>query len=304
MKDTDFIIKQGWMVTKLHLAGPSLELYALIYGYTKDGVSWYETNVANIMEWLAVSERTVQRHLKMLVEARYILRRATGEGRKARLLLQANTEILDYIEKGAEMTPLKRVTKVTKKGDNLTPLTPEKGDKSDKTPYIRIKILKDNKSILLRADARAKEEEEFFEIFFFKGAADPAAEVHDFICWNEAKRDDWQDLKPKERYYYASSWSLNHGERRHAPQTWLSVWAEICNWVREKDPESLAMMLDTRFGCRFFTDPMENNKKVCELTVTKEVQKYLKERYDDLVKPFLNPYAHKYGAHVARWNFV
>ena len=101
------------MVSKLGLHGIDLELYALVYGYTKDGVTWYETNIANMMDWLQLAERTVQKHLKILVEAKYILRRQTGLGRSARLLLQANSEIIGTIEKGAQYSPLKRVHETT-----------------------------------------------------------------------------------------------------------------------------------------------------------------------------------------------
>ena len=113
MKDSDFILKQGWMVTKLSLTGIDLELYALIYGFTKDGSSWYETNIANMMDWLQLAERTVQKHLSLLVEAKYILRKQTSLGRKGKILLQANPAILEEIEKGAQYAPIKRVHETT-----------------------------------------------------------------------------------------------------------------------------------------------------------------------------------------------
>lgn len=300
MKDSDFIIKQGWMVSKLGLHGVDLELYALVYGYTKDGVSWYETNIANIMDWLDVSDRTVQSHLKLLVEAKYILRKQTGLGRSARLLLQANQEI---IEKGEAISPLKRVKKTTKKGENISPITPEKGEKNDITPYIRIKELKDSKSILLSAYTRTKEEEDFFEIFYFRGAADPAAEVTDFVNWYEANFEEWPTLPIKKKFYHAASWKINGGFRLRG-KLWLAAWANICNWIQENDPENLRRMLDVRFGDRCYRDPSEGGHVVYELAVTREVAAYLYEHKEELLTKYISPVARQYKADVTKWNII
>ena len=300
MKDSDFIIKQGWMVSKLGLHGVDLELYALVYGYTKDGSSWYETNIANIMDWLDVSDRTVQSHLKMMVEAKYILRRQTGLGRSAKLLLQANQEI---IEKGENISPIKRVKKTTKKGENISPITPKKGEKNDITPYIRIKEIKDNKRILLSACTRTKEEEEFFEIFFFRGAADPAAEVTDFVNWYEANYPEWNQIPIQKKYYYASSWKLEPEKRRKVSDRWLSAWLDVCNWIRENDPDALAQMLDVRFGGRTLRDPMDGGRSTYEITVTRAAGQYLCG-HEELCNKYLNPLVHQHNAQIAKWNII
>lgn len=303
MKDTDFIIKQGWMMTKLHLAGKDLELFALIYGYTKDGTSWYETNIENIKEWLTSSDRCVQRHLKGLVDSGYVLRKENGRGRKSTILLQASREMLEQMEKGEEFTPIKRVTKATKKGDILTPLTPEKGDKSDTTPYIRIKY-KDNKSILLRAHTReGEEEQELYKIFFFRKAADPAAEVSDFYRWNEANRDDWNTLSIKKKYYYATTWKLSHGERGRCAEAWLSTWAKIYDWAMENEPQAVPLLLDPRFGGQIYRDPIDN-KTTCELFVSREAYEWCRAHQDEVVNGYLNPMARANRVSTAKWTLI
>lgn len=301
MKDTDFIIKQGWMVSKLHLTGLDLELYALVYGYTKDGETWYETNIENMSEWCLTSDRSIQRHLKVLVDSGYLLRKQTSLGRKAKVLLQASQEILQKVEKGDTFSPIKRVTKDAEKGDNLSPITPKKGDKSDITPYIRIKELKDNKSILLSAHTRTNEEEGYYEIFFFRGAADPAAIVTDFVNWYEANYPGWNELSPKKRFYYATVWKMEPEERRKVRPRWLTAWADVCNWIRENDPDMLRPFLDVRFGGRCYTDPQDGGKSTYELTATREVSDYVKAH--DLAR-FLNPLVRSHGAQIARWNII
>ena len=304
MKDSDFIIKQGWMVSKLHLRGMSLELYALVYGYTKDGETWYETNIANIMEWLMASESTVHRHLRELVESGYILRRQTSLGRSAKLLLQVSQETLEKMEKGVNLMPIKRVSKSTEKGVNMTPITPNKGVKMNDIPYIRIKEIKDNKRILLSACTRTKEEEEFFEIFFFRGAADPAAEVTDFVNWYEANYPEWDQIPIQKKYYYASAWKLEPEKRRKVSDRWLSAWLDVCNWIRENDPDALAQMLDVRFGGRTLRDPMDGGRSTYEITVTRAACQYLCGHHEELCKKFLNPLVHQHNAQIAKWNII
>lgn len=303
MKDTDFIIKQGWMVSKLGLRGKSLELYALVYGYTKDGVSWYETNIANIMDWLVAAERTVQYHLKDLVASGYILRKETNMGRHSSIFLQANPEILEQVEKGAIITPIKRVQKTAEKGANSAPIEGEKGAKNDTTPYIRIKELKDSKSILLSAYTRTKEEEDFFEIFYFRGAADPAAEVTDFVNWYETNFEEWPTLPVKKKFYHAASWKINGGFRLRG-KLWLAAWANVCNWIQENDPENLRQMLDVRFGDRCYRDPIEGGHVVYELAVTREVASYLYNHKEELLTKFISPLARQHKADVKRWNII
>lgn len=303
MKDSDFIIKQGWMVSKLGLTGIDLEIYALVYGYTKDGETWYETNIANIMDWLVLAERTVQKHLKMLVEVKYILRKQTGLGRSSRIQLQANPEIIENVQKGAQYAPIKRVHETTEKGASGAPIEGEKGARNDITPYIRIKELKDSKSILLSAYTRTKEEEDFFEIFYFRGAADPAAEVTDFVNWYETNFEEWPTLPIKKKFYHAASWKINGGFRLRG-KLWLAAWANICNWIQENDPENLRRMLDVRFGDRCYRDPSEGGHVVYELAVTREVATYLYEHKEELLTKYISPVARQHKADVTKWNLI
>lgn len=57
MTDNNFIVMQGWMITKLGLGGDELMAYALVYGYTKDGLQWYHGGRKELSEWAGLSER-------------------------------------------------------------------------------------------------------------------------------------------------------------------------------------------------------------------------------------------------------
>lgn len=282
MRDTDFMIKQGWMVTRLHLNGTALDIYALVYGYTKDGASWYETQKANICEWLGVTERCIQSHISALVKAGYIIRREDKYGRGSKLALMANPEIIDAAEKGENFSPLKREKKTTEKGENFS----EKGEKNDITPYIKILIKDEIRIILLRAPAREEEEKEFFKIFFFRSAADPAAEVANFVRYNEANRADWETLPAAKKYYFATSWKVE--AERPVKLPWLKKWSLVYNWAAEHDPAFSAQLLDIRFNGYFLHDAGET---YYEFRVTAAVKDWLLDHKEDVCVPYLKEMA-------------
>ena len=41
MRDTGYYVVQGWMVNRLKLKGNNLHVFAVIYGFSKDGKSVY-----------------------------------------------------------------------------------------------------------------------------------------------------------------------------------------------------------------------------------------------------------------------
>lgn len=292
MRDTDFIIKQGWMVTRLHLSGAALEIYALIYGYTKDGESWYECNISNISEWLLVTDRTVQNHLSDLIKAGYITRKDNKYGRGSKAFFQVNVEIIERMEKGENFSLLKRVKKITEKGENFS----EKGEKNDIAPYISILIKDKIRIILLRACTREEEEKEFFKIFFFMGAADPAAEVAAFVRWNEANSENWESLPMKRKYYYASQWRIQ--AERQVSASWLQSWASAYGWAVENDSAFAPRLLDLRAGASAYVD---NGVRIYEMRVTSEQHAWLTGHRDEVLRPFFN---HLAAGRRVEWKLI
>ena len=67
MKNTDFLNIQGWMINELNLKGNELIIYALIYGFTKDGVSEFRGSRQYMAEWTNSSVRSVQNVVNSLV---------------------------------------------------------------------------------------------------------------------------------------------------------------------------------------------------------------------------------------------
>lgn len=56
------------MITDLHLDGANLIVYATIYGFCQDGVSWFTGSASYLAEWSGKSRRTVMNILKELTD--------------------------------------------------------------------------------------------------------------------------------------------------------------------------------------------------------------------------------------------
>lgn len=74
MKDGNYYVVHGWMLNRLHLSGSELLCYAVIYGFSQDGASQYMGSLNYLKEWLNVSQPTVIKALKSLVEKGLIIK--------------------------------------------------------------------------------------------------------------------------------------------------------------------------------------------------------------------------------------
>ena len=80
MKENSYIVIQGWMLSQLKLSGTELILFALIYGFSQDGVSCYEGSVTYLEEWTGASRSTVYRCLDHLQDRGYISKTERSAG--------------------------------------------------------------------------------------------------------------------------------------------------------------------------------------------------------------------------------
>ena len=62
------------MRTKLNLKGNELLVYALIYGFSQDGKSWFTGSANYIVEWVGITRQNVMAILKRLVEKELIIK--------------------------------------------------------------------------------------------------------------------------------------------------------------------------------------------------------------------------------------
>ena len=68
VKDDNFIVIQGWMLSKLHLIGNDLLVYAIIYGFTQDGYTTFKGSQRYLADWCNATERGIKNNLKRLLD--------------------------------------------------------------------------------------------------------------------------------------------------------------------------------------------------------------------------------------------
>lgn len=66
VKEENFICIQGWMISKLNLKGNDLLVYAIIYGYSQDGSSWFSGGLQYLADWVNGTKHGVMKNLKHL----------------------------------------------------------------------------------------------------------------------------------------------------------------------------------------------------------------------------------------------
>lgn len=72
IKDDNYIVVQGWMVTDLKLKGNELLVFAIIYGFSQDGESRFTGSRQYLADWTNSTKQGIQKNLKSLLEKGYI----------------------------------------------------------------------------------------------------------------------------------------------------------------------------------------------------------------------------------------
>ena len=121
---------------------------------------------------------------------------------------------------------------------------------------------------------KQEEEKQFFKIFFFRGAADPAAEVKRFVGHNQA--NGWQNKSgvkydsTEKRLGLADLWKFQIGERN--AKVFLKVWKEVYSKVEAV--EGSDVLLDPRISFSYDNSSMTIN---CTQKVAKFLEGHLRE---------------------------
>ena len=79
VKNTAYVTLQAFMVNDLKLSGNELIVYAVIYGFSQDGNSWFSGSRAYLAHWCQVSKMTVSTNLNKLVQKGLIEKRSRVE---------------------------------------------------------------------------------------------------------------------------------------------------------------------------------------------------------------------------------
>lgn len=131
----NFYTVQGWMLSELGLKGNALAAYAIIYGFSQDGVSEYAGSSKYLSEWLNCSKKTALTTLANLTEQGLLVKKTLNKNgvifnnyvavRPAQKPLQEGGEEITPPEKnlhrgGEDFTP-GRSKNYTGGGEDFTP---------------------------------------------------------------------------------------------------------------------------------------------------------------------------------------
>lgn len=79
---------QGWMLSELGLKGNALAVYAIVYGFSQDGMSEYAGSSAYLCEWLGCTKKTILTTLADLTEKGYL---------KKKTIIQNGVKLCNYV---------------------------------------------------------------------------------------------------------------------------------------------------------------------------------------------------------------
>jgi len=105
MKASNYVQIQGWMVSDLGLKGNYLFAYALIYGFSQDGISQFTGSIRYVCRWLNCSRGTAIKVLKdltnqkLLIKEQVTINSVTYNKYSAKLPNTGSAEIVPPIQK-------------------------------------------------------------------------------------------------------------------------------------------------------------------------------------------------------------
>ena len=299
--DNDFFVTTAPMKKKLKLKGHALDLFAIIYGFSKDGESTCRASLAYFAEWLETDKALISKTLKKLVDAGYINRLEYLRGDMKCYEYTSNYgAMLAKAERGEEMG-LKSAKSVVK---NTTVVkTTKKGCQNDNESVVKTttnNIYNNIYNIFSCASPAQQEEEKkvFYKNFFFRNAADPAVEVDKFIAYNET--NEWRNEKgrvydtPEKRAALATLWSFKE-EGQWARPDYLEVVKNIYESAVEDGIEGVEAIINHKVTIKW-----DGKMAKWIWTATPEAREWI-ERNNVLVRLHLAPMV---GRHAVSWNII
>ena len=299
MKKFDYIVIQAPMISELGLKGNSLLLFAMIHGFSKDGKNRFRASLEDMSEWLVTSKAAVSSTLKALEKSGYITKHDVKDGNIDKPEYSTNYEALMAKVEAEGSLKIKRIyaeksqgvlnqypskKRANSRGTESVPVLnqlqrgtetiPNGGTETIPNKYINIYKYYSCAFGELTEAQKQEEEKQFLKLFFFRGAADPAAEVKRFVGHNQAK--GWKDSSgaifdtTEKRLGIAELWKFQLGERN--AKVFLKVWKEVYSKVEAV--EGSDVLLDPRISFSYDNSAMTIN---CTQKVAKFLEGHLSE---------------------------
>lgn len=106
VKDTSYFVVQGWMLNQLRLKGNTLQVFAIIHGFSHSEDNEYKGSLQYLCEFTGASRSTVIRSLTELQERGYIDKREVYENGVKFNRYKSSVDMSVYFDTtGFKMTP-------------------------------------------------------------------------------------------------------------------------------------------------------------------------------------------------------
>lgn len=100
IRDSNYVVIQGWMIARLGLKGNELMIYAVIYGFTQNGESEFIGSMKYLADWTNSTIESVRKCINSLINKGYIVKSLDGSGVNAyKAVLSA---IYPHVDKTAD----------------------------------------------------------------------------------------------------------------------------------------------------------------------------------------------------------
>ena len=80
IRDSNYVVIQGWMLTRLGLKGNELLIYAVIHGFTQNGKTEFVGSMKYLADWTNSTVESVRKCIKSLIDKGYIIKTLDGSG--------------------------------------------------------------------------------------------------------------------------------------------------------------------------------------------------------------------------------
>ena len=107
IKNENIFIVSGWMVNELKLSGNSLMVFAIIFGFSQDGESYFTGSRKYLCDFTGASKPTIDKALNELIEKNYIYKYSEKRNDIIYNKYQVNLEILNFTTSKETLPPCK-----------------------------------------------------------------------------------------------------------------------------------------------------------------------------------------------------
>lgn len=155
MQKESYVVLRPFMVEELGLKGSELVAYALIYGFSQDGESWFTGSAQYVADWCGIARRNAINVLQKLTEKGLVEKVRTGQGCAYRVCKNITGDetslVMKHHRTGDKTSPVS--------GDDSSPN--KLVDKTSNNSRERRHKLGEFGHVLLSDDDAAKLDEEF-----------------------------------------------------------------------------------------------------------------------------------------------